>query len=62
MAKDWFPLLLNAFLASPTNQQRSHIEAAISAYACICGDSTLVIFFRAAVTKLIKVRFDFWKE
>lgn len=55
MAKNWMPLLLNAFLATPP-VQRTQLEEAISAYACICEPATLAQFFRAVITKLIKVR------
>lgn len=55
LAKNWMPVLLNTFLATPT-VQRGHVEEAISAYACCCDAPTLAIFFRAAITKLIKVR------
>ena len=55
LAKNWMPLLLNAFLATPP-VQRTQLEEAISAYACCCEPATLAQFFRAVVTKLIKVR------
>ncbi|PRW60392.1 ARM repeat superfamily [Chlorella sorokiniana] len=54
LAKNWVPLLLNTFLATPA-VQRGQVEEAISAYACVCDPATLATFFRAAVTKLIKV-------
>lgn len=54
MAKNWLPLLLNAFLASPP-EQRGHIRAAISAYACTCDGATLGPMYRTAITKLLKV-------
>ena len=54
MAKNWLPLLLNAFLATPP-AQRGQLEATISAYACIADAPTLAGLFRAAITKLIKV-------
>jgi hypothetical protein len=55
LAKNWMPLLLNAFLATPP-VQRTQLEEAVSAYACCCEPATLAQFFRAVVTKLIKVR------
>lgn len=55
LAKNWVPLLLNTFLATPA-VQRGQVEEAISAYACVCDPATLATFFRAAITKLIKVR------
>ena len=55
LAKNWMPLLLNAFLATPP-VQRTQLEEAISAYACCCEPATLAQFFRAVVTKLIKAR------
>lgn len=54
LAKNWVPLLLNTFLATPA-VQRGQVEEAISAYACVCDPATLATFFRAAITKLIKV-------
>ena len=48
------PLLLNAFLTTPP-EQRAQLEQSISAYACIADPATLATFFRAAITKLIKV-------
>lgn len=59
LAKNWMPLLLNAFLATPP-AQRTQLEEAISAYACCCEPATLAQFFRAVVTKLIKVREGGW--
>lgn len=55
MAHNWLPLLLTTFLATPPNQ-RTQLEAAVSAYACITDAPTLAQFFRAAITKLIKAR------
>ena len=55
LAKNWMPLLLNAFLGTPP-VQRTQLEEAVSAYACCCEPATLAQFFRAVVTKLIKVR------
>lgn len=55
MARNWLPLLLTTFLATPPNQ-RTQLEVAVSAYACITDASTLAQFFRAAITKLIKAR------
>ena len=54
LAKNWMPLLLNAFLTTPP-EQRAQLEQSISAYACIADPATLATFFRAAITKLIKV-------
>ncbi|KAL4855011.1 RRP12-like protein [Chlorella vulgaris] len=54
LAKNWMPLLLTAFVATPAGQ-RTQLEQAISAYACCCQPAVTAQFFRAAVTKLIKV-------
>eukprot|EP00887_Chlorella_sp_A99_P003957 scaffold11.g3957.t1 len=53
MAKNWLPLLLNAFLAAPP-EQRGHIQAAAAAYACVCETPTLAPFFRTAIAKLLR--------
>lgn len=54
LAKNWVPLLLSTFVAT-TPVQRGQVEEAIAAYACCCDPGTLATFFRAAITKLIKV-------
>lgn len=53
LSKNWVPLLLNTFLATPA-VQRAAVEEATAAYACACDPATVAVFFRAAVTKLIK--------
>ncbi|GAB4822579.1 hypothetical protein N2152v2_009625 [Parachlorella kessleri] len=54
LARNWLPLLLNAFLSTPP-AARTQLEATISAYACVADAATLAQLFRAAITKLIKV-------
>lgn len=52
-ARIWLPLLLNAFISTPSNQ-RGHIGGAVAAYACICEPDAVAMLFRAAITKLMK--------
>ena len=54
LSKNWLPVLLNAYLATPA-VQRMQLQQAIGAYACCCEPATVAQFFRSAVTKLIKV-------
>ncbi|PSC74246.1 ARM repeat superfamily [Micractinium conductrix] len=54
LAKNWVPLLLNTYLVTPQGQ-RGQVESAVSAYACCCDAAAAATFFRAAITKLIKV-------
>lgn len=52
-AKNWMPLLLNTYVATPA-VQRGQVERAVAAYACVCEPAAAAQFFRAAITKLIK--------
>ena len=54
-AKNWMPLLFNAFVAAPPGR-RSHLRRAISAYATLTDPAMLETFFKTVVRKLIKVR------
>ena len=54
-AKNWLPLLFNAFVGARAGE-RGHIGAAISAYAVLCEPAFLASFFRAVVSKLIKAQ------
>lgn len=55
-AKNWMPLLFNAFVATPAGQ-RSHIGRCISAYSSVSDTALLETFFKTIVKKLIKVIF-----
>ena len=57
LAKNWVPLLLNTYLVTPQGQ-RGQVESAVSAYACCCDAAAAATFFRAAITKLIKVGWE----
>lgn len=51
-AKNWMPLLFNAYVAAPAGQ-RSHLSRAISAYAVLVEPGLLDTFFKTVVKKLI---------
>ena len=53
-AKNWLPLLFNAFIGTAAGQ-RAGLAAAISAYARVCDQGALSAFFRNIIKKLIKV-------
>ena len=53
-ARNWLPLLFNAFIATDT-QERNSYAAAIAAYATIAEPATLSHFFREVIKKLLKV-------
>ena len=53
-ARNWLPLLFNAFIATDS-QGRSSYAAAIAAYATIADAATLSHFFREVIKKLLKV-------
>jgi ribosomal RNA-processing protein 12 len=53
-ARNWLPLLLNSFVATPANK-RGPLQAATSAYACICEPAVVAVLFRSAMTKFMKV-------
>jgi len=57
MSRNWLPLLLNTFLASPA-EMRAPIGAAISAYASISEAALVATLFRAALSKLVKIQKD----
>lgn len=52
-ARNWLPLLFNAFIAA--EQDRSSIGFAIAAYASIAEPASLSHFFREVIKKLLKV-------
>lgn len=52
-AKNWMPLLFNAYVAAPAGQ-RSHLSRAIGAYAVIVAPDLLDTFFKTVVKKLIQ--------
>ncbi|KAK9815144.1 hypothetical protein WJX73_008694 [Symbiochloris irregularis] len=56
-AKNWLPLLFNAFVASEA-AERGPIAAAIGAYACVAEPEIVASFFRAVMQKLIKATHD----
>ena len=53
-ARNWLPLLFNAFIATDS-QERNSYAAAIAAYATIAEAATLSHFFREVIKKLLKV-------
>ena len=57
-ARNWLPLLFNAFIGTDA-QQREQYAAAIAAYATIAEPVTLSHFFREVIKKLLKARHDF---
>ena len=54
-ARNWLPLLFNAFIGTDS-QQRNSYAAAIAAYATIAEPATLSHFFREVIKKLLKAR------
>ena len=54
-AKNWLPLLFNAFIATDS-QERNSYGSAIAAYATIADAATLSHFFREVIKRLLKVR------
>lgn len=61
-ARNWLPLLFNAFIGTDA-QQRGQYAAAIAAYATIADPATLSHFFREVIKKLLKARHDFqWQS
>lgn len=54
-AKNWLPVLFNAFISSEL-AERGPIGSAISAYAAIADAATVASFFRNVMQKLIKVQ------
>lgn len=52
-SRAWLTLLLNSFVNAPANR-RAPIQAAISAYSCVCESSTTAILFRLAMKKFMK--------
>ena len=54
-ARNWLPLLFNAFIATNT-QERNSYASAIAAYATIAEPATLSHFFREVIKKLLKVK------
>jgi hypothetical protein len=55
MARNWLPLLFNAFLATPAAEAGA-LAATISAYAAVCDAAAVAGLFREVIKKLIKVR------
>ena len=53
-AKNWLPLLFNAFIATDS-QERNSYGSAIAAYATIADAATLSHFFREVIKRLLKV-------
>lgn len=53
-SKVWLPLLLNAFISTPSASRR-HLAAAISAYACISEPALVAQAFKVALAKYLKV-------
>ena len=53
-AKNWLPLLFNAFVEAKPGY-RSHLAGAIAAYSSIADPSIMETFFKTVVKKLIKV-------
>ncbi|DBA66455.1 TPA: hypothetical protein ACH3X2_002431 [Trebouxia sp. C0005] len=56
-AKNWLPLLFNAFIATDS-QERNSYGSAIAAYATIADAATLSHFFREVIKRLLKVGED----
>ncbi|KAK9863569.1 hypothetical protein WJX84_009478 [Apatococcus fuscideae] len=56
-AKNWLPLLRNAFVAGDA-EQRAYIGPCISAYAALCEPQTLADPFRNTIRTLIKIATD----
>lgn len=54
-AKNWMPLLFNAFVAAPAGQ-RGYLGRTIGAYAALAEPSLLDSFFRTVAKKLIEVQ------
>ena len=54
-AKNWLPLLFNAFVESAV-AERGQIGSAVSAYAAVADAATVASFFRTVMQKLIKVK------
>ncbi len=54
-AKNWLPLLFNAFIATDS-QERNSYGSAIAAYSTIADAATLSHFFREVIKRLLKVR------
>ena len=53
-AKNWMPLLFNAFLGTEPGQ-RGAIARTLSAYACVCDPAFLTSLFHTVLKKLLKV-------
>lgn len=53
-ARNWLPLLFNAFIAAD-KQDRTSLGNAIAAYASIADPASLPHFFREVIKKLLKV-------
>lgn len=53
-AKNWMPLLFNAYVAARPGR-RAFLGRAISAYAVVMDPDLLDTFFKTVVKKLIKV-------
>ena len=53
-AKNWLPLLFNAYIASDV-AERGVLGNAVSAYAGLADAATVASFFRTVMQKLIKV-------
>ncbi|KAL0054199.1 hypothetical protein WJX82_005285 [Trebouxia sp. C0006] len=56
-AKNWLPLLFNAFIATDSQEHNSY-GSAIAAYATIADAATLSHFFREVIKRLLKVGED----
>ncbi len=57
LSRNWLPLLLNTFLASPP-EARAPVGAAISSYAAVSDPALVSSLFRAALSKLVKIQKD----